>query len=111
MGKSLTQLRILQVGRFTGEPGFCNKLLDALKGLGRFELTSDRSQADGVVEANGMDRDDGFAGDLRILDLNGDVMWAGHALRPHGTPGPMAYERLISQLRDALIPSERSRSA
>jgi|GEM_PF-5966481 len=105
MDQKLAHVQILYVGMLTGEPGFGRKLIECLQGLERFELTGERSGADAVLEAHGEDQEDGFFGQLKICDLRGTVLWSAQALRPHGAAGPMAYERLIAELRAALPPT------
>lgn len=106
MSNLFTDIQTLYVGDLTGEPQFGRKLLQALHTLGRFELTNDRALADAVLTACGADEGEGFVGDMTISDLNGGVLWSAHAVRPHGSSGPMAYERLLDQLRDALGASD-----
>lgn len=109
MSNALSQIRILYVGDLTGEPEFGRRLVQALQQMGRFELTEDRSLADAVLTAHGADEGEGFVGNLAIHDLHGAVLWSSQATRPHGSTGPMAYERLLSKLRDDLSPPDQSR--
>lgn len=109
MSNTFTHIQTLYVGELQGEPQFGRKLVRALQELGRFELTEDRSHADAMLTAYGADEGEGFVGSLTLRDLNGGVLWSAHATRPHGSSGPMAYERLIAQLREALA-SDQSRT-
>ena len=111
MGKTLAQVRTIQVGALTGEPGFGRKLIEALQRLDRFEFTDDRTYADAVLEADGQDQEDGFIGTVTLRDKQGSVLWAGRAVRPHGVAGPMAYERIVAQFQDALVATDQSRTA
>jgi hypothetical protein len=109
MGKTLAQVQVIHVGVLGGAPGFGHKLIGALQRLGRFEFTADRAYADAVLEAHGADTDDGFVGTAMLRDMRGSVLWHGHAFRPHGVSGPMAYERLVEQLTVALEALDQSR--
>jgi hypothetical protein len=103
MDNSLSNIRTLYVDAPQAEAGgFEQRLVSALAGLGQFELINDRAQADAVVTMQSRNADDGFVGQMRIADLRGNVLWSGQAVRPHGEAGPMAYERLINQLRQEL---------
>jgi hypothetical protein len=110
MGKTLAQVQVIHVGALGGAPGFGRKLIDALQRLGRFEFTEDRTYSDAVLEAHGDDTDDGFVGTATLRDLRGSILWQGHAVRPHGVSGPMAYERLVEQLTSALEQPDQSRA-
>lgn len=103
MSHTLNKIQVLQVGRLSGEPGFCQLLIAHLQDLHIFELTDDPLHADAVLEAHGEDDDDGFTGTLLIRDRNGRLLWHGIAHRPHGVSGPMAYERLLVDLRAATL--------
>lgn len=102
MSNAFSDIHTIYVGDLTGEPLFGRKLVQALQAMGRFELTDDRALADAVLTAYGADEGEGFVGDMTISDLKGGVLWSAHAVRPHGSSGPMAYERLLAQLRDTL---------
>lgn len=110
MGKSLAQVHIIQVGKLRGTPAFGRKLIEALQRLDRFEFTEDSHGADAVLEAHGTDTEDGFVGDASLKSPQGVVLWTGHAVRPHGVAGPMAYERLVEQLRAELQSIDHSTS-
>lgn len=84
------------------DSSFEQRLTNALAQLGQFELTNDRAQADAFVTMQAEDADDGFVGQMRIADPRGNTLWSGRAMRPHGEAGPMAYERLLDQLRQEL---------
>jgi hypothetical protein len=102
MSDQLKQIRTLYIDKTEVESGFGLRLVEALKELEQFELTGERSIADAVVQMHGQDADDGFVGELVLSDLHGRVLWSARAMRPHGEAGPMAYERLIDQLRQGL---------
>jgi ribosomal protein L3 len=102
MSNTFAQIHTIYVGELSGEPQFGRRLVRALQEMGRFELTDDRALADAVLTAYGADEGEGFVGDLKLHDLSGAPLWSAHALRPHGSSGPMAYERLLEQLRAAL---------
>ncbi len=101
MSHALNKIQVLQIGTLSGEPGFCQLLVAHLQDLQIFELTDDPHTADAVLEAHGEDDDDGFTGMLLIRDRNGQPLWRSTARRPHGVSGPMAYERLLADLRAA----------
>jgi hypothetical protein len=102
MSNPLAQIHMLYVEQTKGEPRFSQRLMAAVEQIGRFRLTNEREHADAVVQAQGQDADDGFVGELVISDPRGTVLWSAWALRLHGEAGPMAYERLIDQLRQEL---------
>lgn len=102
MSNPFTNIHTLFVDALTGEPLFGRKLVQALQQMGRFELTEDRSLADAMLSAHGADEGEGFVGDLRIHDRQGALLWSAHEVRPHGSSGPMAYERLLADLHAAL---------
>jgi hypothetical protein len=107
----LETMHSIYVESLEGEPGFGRKLIHALQELGRWEFTDDRATADAVMQARGADAEDGFVADLQFRDQTGAVLWSGHAVRPHGVSGPMAYERIVAELQAALITEEHSRTA
>ena len=111
MGKSLAQMQTIYVGALTGEPGFGRKLIEALQQLDRFEFTEERTYADAILEAHGEDQEDGFVGKATLRDTSGAVAWSAQVARPHGVSGPMAYERIVADLKHALLPLEASRTA
>ena len=111
MGKSLGQMEAIYVGALTGEPGFGRKLIEALQRLDRFEFTAERTYADAILEAHGEDQEDGFVGKAALRDVSGVIVWSAEIMRPHGVSGPMAYERLVADLKDAILSSEQSRTA
>ena len=102
MSNPLANIHTLYIEQMNGESVFGQRLAQALKELGPFELIEDRAEADALVTIQGQDADDGFVGEMVIRDPRGTVLWSGRALRPHGEAGPMAYERLIEQLRREL---------
>ncbi len=111
MGKSLAEVQTIQVGALTGEPGFGRKLIEALQRLDRFEFTEDRTYADAVLEADGQDQEEGFIGSATLRDMRGAILWTARSRRPHGVSGPMAYERIVAQLEDALAATTHGRTA
>ncbi len=111
MGTSILQIQTIYVGPLTGEPGFGRKLIEALQQLERFEFTGERAYADAILEAHGDDQEAGFVGKATLRDLSGMVIWSAQTMRPHGVPGPMAYERIVAELKDALVALEESRTA
>ncbi|HEX6288217.1 MAG TPA: hypothetical protein VFZ66_03460 [Herpetosiphonaceae bacterium] len=111
MSKALAQVHTLYVGALLGEPEFGRRLIREMQRIGQFDFTDDRSIADAELEADGEDTGESFYGSLVIRDLQGDILWSGQATRPHGVAGPMAYERILEQLRAALPPpDEHSRT-
>lgn len=111
MHTRLNFIHSIYVESLEGEPGFGRKLIHALQDLGRWEFTDDRAMADAMLRAKGADAEDGFVADLQFCDKNGEVLWSGHAVRPHGVSGPMAYERIVAELQAALPDEEHSRTA
>lgn len=110
MGKTLAHVHTIYVSALNGEPGFSRKLMEALHDLGCFEFIEDREHADAFLEAYGGDSDTGFVADLTLRDPRGAVVWEAHTMRLHGMPGPMAYERVVAQIRAALPAVEQSRA-
>ncbi len=103
MDNPLNNIRMLYIDAPQAEDGgFEQRLTSALADLGKFELTNDRAQADAVVMMQATDSGEGFVGQMRIVDPRGNTLWSGQAMRPHGEAGPMAYERLITQLQHEL---------
>lgn len=107
MSKALTQVNTLYVAALLGEPEFGRRLIREMQQMSHFEFTHDRSLADAELEAHGEDNGEGFHGSLVIRDLHGSTLWSGEATRPHGSPGPMAYELILDQLRAALPPPDQ----
>src|SRR5690349_4891457 len=110
MGNSLSRVQTIYVGALTGEPGFGRKLIEALQRLGRFEFTEDNARADAILTADGDDQEQAFVGSATLSDPQGRVLWSAKETRPHGGAGPMAYERLVTQLTAALALPEESRA-
>ena len=102
MSNCLEHIRTLYVGQLTGEPSFGRQLVHAIQYLRHLDFPRDRRRADAVLTAHGAYDDDGFIGDLALHDPRGTLLWSAHAMRPHGSAGPMAYERLLAQLASAL---------
>jgi hypothetical protein len=103
MSKALAEVNTVYVAALLGEQEFGRRLIREMQQMSRFEFTNDRSQADAELEAQGEDNGEGFHGSLLIRDLRGHTIWSGDATRPHGVPGPMAYELILEQLRMALL--------
>ena len=110
MSKALVEVHTVYVGALLGEPEFGRRLIREMQRASHFELTDDRSIADAELEAHGEDTGEGFYGSLVIRDLRGHILWSGQAMRPHGVAGPMAYELILEQLREALPPDKQSRT-
>jgi hypothetical protein len=111
MGKALAEVKTLYVAALLGEQEFGRRLIREMQQISRFEFTHDRSLADAELQTHGEDNGEGFHGSLLIRDLQGHTIWSGEATRPHGVPGPMAYELILEQLRAELPPiDEQSRA-
>lgn len=104
MAHALEQVRVVQVGALTGEPGFGQRLVEGLQALHLFELTHDPLNADAVLEAHGQADGDGFVARLAIRDRQGRTLWQRVTRRPYGVAGPMAYEQLLAELVAACRP-------
>jgi hypothetical protein len=110
MGKALAQVHTLYIGALQGVPEFGLRLVREMQQTYHFEFIDDRSVADAELEIQGDDTGEGFYGSLVIRDLRGHILWSGQAMRPHGVAGPMAYELILNQLRQALPPDGQSRT-
>lgn len=111
MSKALAEVNTLYVGALLGEPEFGRRLIREMQQMSHFEFTHDRSLANAELEAHGEDNGVGFHGSVVIRDIDGSTIWSGEATRPHGSPGPMAYELILEQLRaDLLPPGQHSRT-
>jgi hypothetical protein len=100
--KALRTIHSLYVGKMSGSTEFGRRLVREIERKQLFEIAGLRSQADAIIETHGEDSEDGFVADVMIRDPQGTPIWSARSVRPHGSSGPMAYERLLARLEAAL---------